>query len=103
MANLPMCRRFAILRRRRAPMARQCAARGILQTMRLIALAIVLLALPTAWLAGEQHRESCVAQDRAGCSVLPWKSGYCEAPVVPGTVLDERRLAQAERDGGPCP
>lgn len=37
----------------------------------------VTLALTAAvlWLAGEQHRENCIRQDRTSCSVLPWDSG----------------------------
>jgi hypothetical protein len=33
------------------------------------------LAFGVLWLAGEQHRENCVAAGNTGCSVLPWDDG----------------------------
>lgn len=32
----------------------------------------LIAAVAVLWLAGEQHRENCVRDDRTGCTVLPW-------------------------------
>ena len=42
----------------------------------LIALAVLAVALPLAWLAGEAHRENCIRSGRVACSVLPWENGH---------------------------
>jgi hypothetical protein len=46
---------------------------------RVVAVAACTLAIaaPVAWLAGEEHRENCLSQQRTSCSVLPWDSGAC--------------------------
>lgn len=53
-------------------------------------IALVVLALSVAWMAGEKHRENCERNVRVSCSVLPWDTGE-PAPPPPGVLL---------RDGG---
>jgi hypothetical protein len=44
--------------------------------LRVAALVVgVALAVGILWLAGEQHRENCIRDDRVSCSVLPWDNG----------------------------
>ena len=41
-----------------------------------VALVLAILAVAALiWIAGEQHRENCISQNRADCSVLPWENG----------------------------
>lgn len=50
--------------------------------MKRAALAIGVIAmLSLLWIAGEAHRENCIREGRAGCSVLPWVAG--EKPSTP--------------------
>jgi hypothetical protein len=49
-----------------------------------IAIAGLLVSLPLAWGAGEQHRQSCIQQHRTGCGALPWQHG--QAPIPPARV-----------------
>ena len=45
--------------------------------MKIAALVVaVLLVVSVAWMAGESHKRTCVAEHRAGCSVLPWVDGH---------------------------
>ncbi|HUR86959.1 MAG TPA: hypothetical protein VMY78_16620 [Solirubrobacteraceae bacterium] len=60
--------------------------------------AAIIIALPLAWLAGEQHRENCIRLDRTGCSVLPWDAG--ESPretALPLTPAQQRRAEFLQR------
>lgn len=44
--------------------------------MKYAALAIAVVAtLTLLWVAGEAHRENCIKEGHAGCSVLPWVNG----------------------------
>lgn len=63
----------------------------------LAATAAVIVALPLAWLAGEQHRSNCIAEGRAGCSVLPWSGGH-RPDSLQGLSPAERRIVQRELD-----
>jgi hypothetical protein len=61
------------------------------------ATAAVVVALPLAWLAGEQHRSNCIEQGRTGCSVLPWTGGH-HPDSLQRLSPAERRIVQRELD-----
>lgn len=46
----------------------------------LAVLAALLLTGSVLWLAGEQHRENCIRQNRYECTVLPWDNGRPHTP-----------------------
>jgi hypothetical protein len=65
----------------------------------LIAVCLVLLVILTAYIAGETHRQTCIADHDAGCTVLPW-SGYKPTPsaLCSGNATCERENKRLERE-----
>lgn len=56
-------------------------------------LAVLALALPVAWLAGEQHRENCIRANKTACSVLPWEAGKQQQAKTPNPLFPEENGA----------
>jgi hypothetical protein len=53
--------------------------------------AAVVIALPVAWLAGEQHRDNCLSAGRDNCTVLPWDQGTkTHFTPAAGNTLDDK-------------
>jgi hypothetical protein len=51
----------------------------------------VVLALSVLWLAGEQHRETCIRSGQSSCSVLSWDNGERPSVVVPAGPLGRQQ------------
>jgi hypothetical protein len=50
------------------------------------AVGVTFLVLATLlWIGGELHRQNCIRDHRAGCSVLPWDNGKPETSSNWGT------------------
>lgn len=65
--------------------------------MKLVAVACaVIVAVPLAWAAGEQHRGNCERASRVSCSVLPWDAGK-ERPLTHRELMLERRAERLAR------
>jgi hypothetical protein len=48
--------------------------------VRWVLVLLAVTAVAALWIAGEQHRENCIAQGRVSCSVLPWDAGENPPP-----------------------
>ena len=61
--------------------------------------AALIVAVPVAWLAGEQHRANCMRAGRSGCSVLPWDRGTtASAPVDPALQREAEAILREQRE-----
>ena len=45
------------------------------------ALAVVAIVV-LLWIAGEQHKQSCIAAQRVSCSIAPWDHGERVSPAA---------------------
>jgi hypothetical protein len=61
---------------------------------------LVIITAAVIWLAGEQHRSSCLLSARVGCSVLPWDSGDAGAAprLDPSDLRDLHQALEQQRD-----